>query len=213
MADQYQVNSQLRASLSGNLSAFNVQKFTDSELRMAAVALVVTGDPENIDCASLILTRRPARLNQHAGQFALPGGKLDPGESVLDAARRELHEELGLDLPAENILGRLDDYTTRSGFCIAPVVIWGGNNVRLIPSKDEVEEVFYIPFDQLDGEAIPLLEDGVDPDRPVLLSDFPVLGTKMYSPTAAVIYQFREVAIRGRHTRVAHFDQPRFAWR
>jgi len=124
-----------------------------------------------------------------------------------------LEEELGLSLSEENILGRLDDYPTRSGFCISPVVIWAGRNAEIDPSPDEVEAVYYIPFSQLDSDEIPIFEQGVDPARPVLCSAFSTLGHRMYAPTAAVMYQFREVAIRGLETRVNHFDQPEFAWR
>jgi len=124
-----------------------------------------------------------------------------------------LEEELGLSLPETNILGRLDDYPTRSGFCISPIVIWAGPNVEIKPCPDEVDAVFYIPFSQLDSNEIPIFEQGVDPMRPVLCSSFSALGHRMYAPTAAVMYQFREVVIRGLETRVDHFDQPEFAWR
>ena len=152
-------------------------------------------------------------MGRHAGQYALPGGKVDPGETDRDAAFRELHEELGLDLPPDAALGRLDDYPTRSGFRMAPFVFWAGANPALTPAPDEVARVFHIPFPELDSDAIPLFEPGEEPDRPVLYSDFPAVGTTMFSPTAAIVYQFREVCLRGQPTRVAHYDQPRFAWK
>ena len=171
------------------------------------IAEDATGGP------ALLLTLRPDRMGRHAGQYALPGGKVDPGETARQAAFRELHEELGLDLPPEALLGRLDDYPTRSGFRISPFVLWAGAGVVMTPAPDEVAEVFRIPFAELDSDAIPLLRDGVEPDRPVLYSNFPTLGTQMFSPTASIIYQFREVCLRGLATRVSHYDQPKFAWR
>jgi len=205
-------NDALRSALASNLAAFSAREIGDVTLRRAAVALAVTGAPTQGLAPSLLLTLRPARLKQHSGQYALPGGKLDGDETPEQAALRELDEELGLSLEPCDVLGRLDDYPTRSGFRIAPIVVWAGEACTLVPSPDEVAEVFHIPFSELDSDAIPHFDDGEHDDAPVLLSRFPTLGHAMYSPTASIMYQFREVAIRGCSTRVAHFDQPRFAW-
>lgn len=202
----------LRDRLQANLATFEHREISDSGLRRAAVALVVAGCPKSDGEASIVLTLRPARLKQHSGQYALPGGKVDAGESVVEAALRELDEELGLALDDGAVLGRLDDYPTRSGFCIAPICVWGGAECPLIPAPDEVAEVFHIPFLELDSDAIPVFEPGEAEGAPVLCSEFPTLGHRMYSPTASIIYQFREVGMRGGTTRVAHYDQPQFAW-
>ena len=203
----------LRQHIAGNLSVFESRAIDDISLRPAAVALVVSGSRSNPSNPGIFLTRRPVKLNQHSGQYALPGGKVDQGETPIEAALRELEEELGLTLDSSAVLGCLDDYPTRSDFRITPVVVWAGTDCKLDPSPDEVAKVFHIPFTELDSDAIPVFEEGVDKDRPVLCSEFPALGHRMYSPTAAMIYQFREVAIRGKCTRVSHYDQPRFAWR
>ena len=200
----------LRDRLSRNLSGFPVETI-ENDLRDAAVAIVVTDDADGTP--AILLTLRPVRMGRHSNQYALPGGKVDPGETAEDAAFRELHEELGLDLPRSALLGRLDDYPTRSGFRMSPFVLWAGADARIVPEPSEVASVHHIPFAELDSDAIPLFAEGQSPERPVLYSDFPVLGTQMYSPTASIIYQFREIALRGNHTRVAHYDQPRFAWK
>ena len=204
------VDAALRARLSKNLSDFDVKLIETPGLRLAAVAIAVTSGPDGTP--AILLTLRPARMGRHAGQYALPGGKVDDGETPEEAAFRELHEELGLRLPEGALIGRLDDYATRSGFRIMTFVLWAGEDVRISPCPDEVAEVHYIPFHELDSDALPHFEDGVPGGHPVLYSQLPTLGHRMYAPTAALLYQFREVALRGQGTRVAHFDQPRFAW-
>ena len=202
-------NDAQRVRIARNLSAFKARTLDGADLRHAAVAITIT---TKRDQAAILLTLRPARMGRHAGQYALPGGKIDPGETAEQAAFRELHEELGLDLPLDALIGRLDDYATRSGFCITPYVLWAPANVTLTPAPEEVAEIHHIPFSELDSDALPHFEDGVAGGEPVLYSQFPTLGHRMYSPTASILYQFREVAIRGLDTRVAHYDQPRFAW-
>ncbi|GAA0607112.1 CoA pyrophosphatase [Kutzneria viridogrisea] len=178
---------------------------TDHGLRAAAVAVVLVGDGP---AEGVWLTLRPSRMRAHPGQFALPGGKLDPGEDAVDAALRELHEELGVRAGREQVLGLLDDYPTRSGYVITPVVLRVAEAV-LDPNPAEVAEVFLIPLAELD--VPPRLLRIPESDRPVV--QLPLVGSLVHAPTAAVLHQFREVALHGRHTRVAHLEQPVFAWR
>jgi len=160
--------------------------------------------------AALVLTRRAAGLRNHAGQWALPGGRMEDGEGPEDTALRELCEEVGLELAPERVMGCLDDFSTRSGFTITPVVIWGGAGVDLIPNPGEVASVHRIPIAELMRADAPILEEIPESHHPVLL--MPVGNSWIAAPTAAMLYQFREVAIMGQATRVAHFEQPYFAW-
>ncbi len=161
--------------------------------------------------AAVLLTRRSPRLRRHAGQWALPGGRIDPGESPEEAVRRELHEEVGLRVADDALLGRLDDYPTRSGFTITPIVVWAGRTGELRPDPGEVASVHRIPIAEFLREDGPLLEPGADPARPALC--MPIADFWIAAPTAALLLQFREVCLCGRMTRVAHYDQPAFAWR
>ncbi len=212
MSDAYRIGNSLKAAVTERIRRFKYRDIEAPDLRPAAVAMVIVEHDSVSGHPALLLTRRPRKLNQHSGQYALPGGKLDAGENCYQAAVRELREELGIAVDDGSVLGRLDDYPTRSAFRITPVVVWLGMGRELAPNPDEVARVFFLPFSELDSDAIPVFEEGIEPERPILCSEFPTLGHRMYSPTAAMIYQFREVAIRGNRTRVAHYDQPRFAW-
>lgn len=199
----------LREQVAARLGAFVREPSAGEGLRHAAVAVAVAGDEEGRAC--FLLTRRAAGLRRHAAQWALPGGRLEPGETPQDAALREMAEEVGLVLGESEILGLLDDYPTRSGYLITPVVVWGHSQPALILDAAEVESAHLVPLAELDRPEFPRLIPGTDPDRPVI--QLPLYGRFVHAPTAAVLYQFREVALHGRPTRVAHFDQPTFAWR
>lgn len=177
--------------------------------KRAAVGLVVV-DHRDEPWPSLLLTRRSPNLRTHAAQWALPGGRVDPGETAAVTALRELDEEIALALPAGNVLGLLDDYVTRSGYVITPVVVWGGRIGKLTPNPDEVQSVHRLPLSQIEkpdaAEFITIPES----DRPVIR--LRVFQNTIHAPTAVFLYQFREL-LAGRITRVAELEQPVFAWR
>jgi 8-oxo-dGTP pyrophosphatase MutT (NUDIX family) len=161
------------------------------------------------DVPCLLITRRAAGLRNHSGQWALPGGSRPPHESVEEAALRELHEETGVAAEAGDVLGTLDDYATRSGFLITPVVVWGGPVGTLVRQSSEVARIHVIPLADFDRPP-ELLRI---PESPAPVLRLALLDGYVYAPTAAVIYQFCQLALHGLITRVAHFEQPVFAWR
>jgi mutator protein MutT len=161
--------------------------------------------------AAILLTRRSLALRAHAGQWALPGGRIDAGESPEQAALRELHEEVGLELPPSAILGRLDDYVTRSGFAITPVVVWGGEARALRPNAGEVASIHRIPVREFLRPDGPMLEPCPDSVHPVLR--MPVGTGWMAPPPAAFLYLFRAAWVGAGGPRAAHFEQPEFARR
>jgi 8-oxo-dGTP pyrophosphatase MutT (NUDIX family) len=186
-----------------------------------AVAVVEEGDGARLDGipapgawsgeAALILTRRALGLRNHPDQWALPGGRVEVGESAERAALRELAEEVDLHLDAGAVLGRLDDFVTRSGFLITPVVVWAGAARTLTANPGEVASIHRIPVREFMRPDAPWLDHEGDSAQPVLR--MPVGTSWIAAPTAAVLYQFRELCIAGRPTRVAHFEQPLFARR
>lgn len=197
----------LRATLRSHLATFERRALQETSSRPAAVAVVVV--PDAAGEAVVVLTVRASGLRRHGGQWACPGGRRDPGETAEAAALRELAEEVGLTLPPESILGCLDDYATRSGFVITPVVVWGSAD-PLRPNPSEVSRIDLVPLEILIPENV-MLQRIPQSDRPVLALALP--PGLLYAPTAAVLHQFAEVAVHGREVRVAHYEQPLFAWR
>ncbi len=217
------LDQRLRDTLRERLLAFPIVHADLGPHRHAAVALAICeeGDGAQVDGlarpagwsrdAALILTRRSVSLRKHAGQWALPGGVVDEGESIEQAALRELWEEVGLRLAPDAVLGRLDDFVTRSGFVISPVVAWAGAAPELNANDAEVASIHRIRMDEFMRKDSPVLEPTHDEARPILRMH--VGRSWIAAPTAAVLYQFREVCLAGRDTRVAHYDQPVFARR
>ena len=211
----------LRKHIESNIA--NWQRLPTGDLqglRQAAVALCVVDYrdlggvegllPAEAESAAIVLTRRSSALKNHPGQWALPGGRREQGEGLEQTALRELNEEVGLDLPPENVIGCLDDFITRSGFIITPVIVWGGPEVRLRKNDHEVSSIHRIPCIEFLRSDAPVLEPGSG-IHPILY--MPVGNSWIAAPTAAILFQFREVALLGRNTRVVHYDQPAFAWR
>ncbi len=224
-----QLSRALHARIHSALQHFAVRALDDGGHARAAVALVICDEGAGAQLppqsgapgsaaprhwnheAALLLTRRALHLRNHAGQWALPGGRIEAGESPEQAALREVHEEIGLRLAPTQILGCLDDYATRSGFAITPVVVWAGAVAQLQPNPDEVASIHRIALTELLRSDSPMLDASAHSPHPVLR--MPIGNSWIAAPTAAFLYQFREVCLCGRTTRVAHFDQPTFAWR
>jgi 8-oxo-dGTP pyrophosphatase MutT (NUDIX family) len=233
-------DDKLRDQLIANLASHEVVAIEPDELHRAAVAIVVVGseggdepfvageegmagvpgDTTGFDGgiervaagAAFLLCRRAAKMNRHAGQWALPGGRIDPGETAEAAALREIEEELGLTIDPSEVLGRLDDYPTRSGFVITPIVVWGGSAVEMSPDPAEVARVLQIGLHELCRADSPRFVNIPESDRPVV--QLPIGRDLIHAPTGAVLLQFRWVAIEGRiGARVNEFEQPVFAWR
>jgi 8-oxo-dGTP pyrophosphatase MutT (NUDIX family) len=206
----YPFSPAFRAALSARCAGFPRIAHDGEGLKRAAVAITLVEADDGSGQTAFLLTRRAAQLRAHAGQWALPGGRCDPGESFEQAALRELEEELSLTLPPQNILGVLDDYPTRSGYAITPVVAWLDDASGLRPNPHEVASAHRIRLDRIrDDDAI---EFETIPESPRPVIRVRIGDDHVHAPTAALIYQFREL-VAGRVTRVSSLEQPVFAWR
>jgi 8-oxo-dGTP pyrophosphatase MutT (NUDIX family) len=230
----------LRERVRGHLAGHHRRAVTDPTKRHAAVAVVLVDsevgedrvDPAPVDDwiagrpmpeagldgrmidvsggAAFLLCRRASRLRAHAAQWALPGGRIDPGESAVEAALRELDEEVGVRLSDSTVLGLLDDYATRSGYVITPVVIWGGGRLELRPAPDEVVAVYRVGLHQLQRDDSPRFITIPESPRPVV--QIPLGNDLIHAPTGAVLLQLRWLGLEGRGDPVGDLEQPVFAW-
>jgi 8-oxo-dGTP pyrophosphatase MutT (NUDIX family) len=193
----------LRTQILANLTAFPRLAQERPELRRAAVAILISPRRGKLTYA---LTRRSLRMRRGAGNYALPGGGLDPGETAVEGALRETAEELGVHLAADAALGLLDDFVTLTGHLVTPVVLWSSTPLALKPDPVEVGAAWLAPLDELDHPKAPRWETPLLGGEPILR--MPARGRWINPPTAAWLYQFREVALHGRWTRVASVGQP-----
>ena len=141
--DFVRVPSTIRDPLRASLTAREVRRIDDDPGAPASVIIPLV---DRGGVAHVWLTRRPETMKRHKGQVAFPGGKRDPGESSLDAALREIDEELGFPTSMVEILGGLDDLSTTTGFVISPFVGWLKEDVQARPNPDEIARAFCVPL-------------------------------------------------------------------
>lgn len=187
-----------------SLHAFRAVKLPPGERGTAAVCIAIC--VRDNECTIWLAEHAP---NGGAGGLALPGGCVDPGETVAEAAVRQLREELGIAIHPGQILGELDDFATVSGYVITPFVVWIGQFVgEPDVSGLRADRVHTVSMSEIDVDPLVEFSSAREP-----MLKWPFRHTEVCAPTAAIVHQFREVVLRRRITRVAHFRQPTPAWR
>jgi 8-oxo-dGTP pyrophosphatase MutT (NUDIX family) len=193
----------LRARIEDHLAGFSRVALETAGRRRAAVAIVLSPTDQG---PAYLLTRRALHMRRGAGNYALPGGNVEPGEDAIDAARRETEEEVGVRLPRSAALGKLDDFATLGGHVVTPVVFWTPRPLMLMPNPQEVHQAWFVPLSDLDHPRAPRRLRNPD-GGPPLLRMF-ARGGWVNAPTAAWLYQFREVCLHGRECRTHAIGQP-----
>jgi len=199
----------LRRQVQSNLDSHPQINGKDQSLRKASVGIIIVESQEGK--AGFILTRRSRGLRNHSHQYALPGGRIDPGETREETVLREVREEIGISVSSNEILGCLDEYETRSGFSITPIVLWVEDLSTMVPEPDEVDEILIIDLEELFRSDSPRWVDIDESDKQVL--QLPIKNRLIHAPTAALLYQFKEVGIVGNLLRTDHVEEPVWAWK
>jgi mutator protein MutT len=199
----------LRQKVQSNLDSHPQIDGEDKSLRKASVGIIIVESQEGK--AGFILTRRSRGLRNHSHQYALPGGRIDPGETREETVLREIREEIGISASSNEILGCLDEYETRSGFSITPVVLWVEDLSTMVPEPNEVDEILIIDLEELFRSDSPRWVDIDESDKQVL--QLPIKNRLIHAPTAALLYQFKEVGIVGNLLRTDDVEEPVWAWK
>jgi len=132
--------------LARRLAAHAPRRMEIEGFRRAAVLVPLLDAPGGVE---VLFTVRAAALKSHAGEIAFPGGRLDPGESHLEAALRETQEEVGLVVTPEQVLGRLSDHPSPAGYVATPFVARVPWPQPLELNTAEVDTVFSVPLAEL----------------------------------------------------------------
>lgn len=161
----------------------------DQPLKPAAVLVLIIHGPE----PGVLLTRRASTLSSHAGQVAFPGGRMDLGETAEDAALREAYEEIGLDPASVEVIGRLPDHVTGTGYRVTPVIGLLAPGFVPVPSPAEVDAVFELPLDVLLDPSAPRLQTARFKGRDREFWVWPHEDHYIWGATAAILVKLAEL--------------------
>ncbi|MEE9347024.1 MAG: CoA pyrophosphatase [Robiginitomaculum sp.] len=151
---------------------------------------------------TVLLTTRPDTMPSHAGQISFPGGRIERGESALEAALRETHEEVGIKPSEANVIGRLHSFNGGANYRITPFVALIDPRARIIPDPREVADYFEVPLAFLMNPDNHTPRDMHYKGKTYNLIDMPYCGPdgihrNLWGMTAMIIYRLYRRAYAG----------------
>ncbi len=200
--------AELHPILAERLSGWSRRPATgDASSRRAVVAITIY---EMAGRTHFLMIKRASRYS-NPGQWALPGGRMDDGETIAETARRELQEETGLAAGPDDVVGLLDDFMSSRGTIITPVValLYGQQAPRRSPN--EIASLHPLPLTRLTAAGVPRWRRS--PGSADLLQLPLRHDMVVHAPTGAILFQFAEVALMGRAVRVSGLAEPGFTAR
>lgn len=166
----------------------------------AAVLLLVVDHPGN---PTVVFTQRTAHLADHAGQISFPGGRSDESDdSPEHTALREAEEEIGLASNRVDILGRLPEYHTSTGYRVTPIVGWAEPPLIYRPDPHEVADVFEVPLSFLLDVGNHRYESAFFKGRMRRYWAMPYGDRFIWGATAGMLVTFQRILLRGQTPRL-----------
>ena len=184
-------------AVSKAIKAFKPDQILRQPLENARPSAVLVGLFESTSGVEAILTRRSQNLTNHRGEISFPGGRLDAGESVLQAALRETHEEIGLNPEDVEVVGELNSMATVvSNSHIVPIVGRYRTQPKLHAVNSEVDRVFSVPLLELTRQDTYRQEHWVFGDREFQINFFYLDDETIWGATARILFQVMMLAVK-----------------
>jgi len=184
-------------AVSAAVKAFKPDQILRQPLENARPSAVLVGLFETSRGVEAILTRRSQEMTNHRGEISFPGGRLDAGETAVDAALRETHEEIGL-LPSDaRVVGELNGMATVvSNSHIVPVVARYASEPNFRAVNSEVDRVFSVPLLELTQKDTYSQEHWVFSDREFQINFFYLDDETIWGATARILFQVMMLAVK-----------------
>jgi 8-oxo-dGTP pyrophosphatase MutT (NUDIX family) len=185
--------------VSAAVGAFRPDQTLRQPLESARPSAVLVGLFESKNGVEAILTRRSQELTNHRGEISFPGGRLEIGETPVDAALRETHEEIGIAPSDARVVGELNSMSTVvSNSHIVPIVASYEGTPIFSAANSEVDRVFSVPLIELTRQDTYSQEHWVFSDREFKINFFHLDDETIWGATARILFQVMMLAVKHR---------------